>query len=171
MPFMVNPKTGNMQHMSDRYVVADDLQGKDFTVAIARVENAELPSDGGRKGGVRPHVWFTGAEKPLALNTTNTKTIIALYGKRVADWIGKRITLYPTQTQMYSKDTKRMEKLDCIRVRAVAPPIKHAAAQQQQLPNGAIAPMPENNEQARAEAQEQQRQDAGQAEPGADEPL
>lgn len=117
--------------MMDRdYMYAFDLAGKDVTVTIDRVTAGELTAMGGRKSK-KPLCWFKeGREKkPLALNSTNCKAIAQLYGNDTAEWIGKRITIYPTQTQMAG------ETVDCIRVRPQAP-----------APKANGAPEPSDNE-------------------------
>jgi len=101
--------------MFDRdYVGAWDLGGKDHVVQIARVKAGELTAQGGRKSK-KPIIWFEGREKGLVLNKTNAKAIAGLYGNDTEQWIGKRITIYPTTTHMGS------EVVDCIRVRPTAP--------------------------------------------------
>ena len=104
------------------YLFAFDLQGKEVTLTIERVTAGELTSTGGRKTK-KPLCFFKeGREKkPLALNSTNCKTIAKLYGNDTDNWPGKRIIIYPTVTQMAGED------VDCIRVRPY-------------LPNGAPAP-------------------------------
>lgn len=111
--------------MLDRdYIYAFDLQGRDVTVTIDRVVAGTLVGDGGRKSK-KPVCYFVGKEKPLALNSTNCKTIAALYGNDVENWKGKRITLYPTVTQFGG------EERECIRVRPQAPTGKGKAATEQ----------------------------------------
>lgn len=102
--------------MDREYLFAFDLQGRDVTLTIERVTAGELTALGGRKSK-KPLCHFReGKEKkPLALNSTNCKAIAALYGNDCDAWIGKRITLYPTQTQMAG------ETVDCIRVRPSVP--------------------------------------------------
>lgn len=110
--------------MMDReYMFAFDLQGKDVTVTIDRVTAGELTALGGRKSR-KPLCYFReGREKkPLALNATNCKAIAAMYGNDTADWVGKRITIYPTTTQMAG------ETVECIRVRPGVPTGKAAPA-------------------------------------------
>ena len=91
-----------------------DLNGKDVTVTISKVEAGTLTGQGGRKAR-KPLVYFEGKEKAMALNKTNGKAIAAMYGSDTASWIGKRITIYPTQTQFGP------ETVDCIRVRPAVP--------------------------------------------------
>lgn len=102
--------------MFDRdYIGAWDLQGKDVTVTISRVQAGELTAQGGRKSK-KPIIWFEGREKGLVLNKTNAKTIAAMYGTDTTEWPGKRITMFPTTTTMGS------DTVDCIRVRPQVPP-------------------------------------------------
>lgn len=108
--------------MTDReFIYAFDLNGKDVTVTISRVEAGTLIGQGGRKAK-KPVVHFEGKEKGLALNTTNAKTIAALYGNYTEKWIGRSVTLYPTTTQMGG------EVVECIRVRPELP--KQAAGRE-----------------------------------------
>ncbi|TAK10606.1 MAG: hypothetical protein EPO32_14850 [Anaerolineae bacterium] len=101
--------------MLDRdYIFAFDLQGRDVTVTIDRVTAGTLVGEGGRKSK-KPVCYFVGKDKPLALNSTNCKTIAALYGNETDAWKGKRITLYPTVTQFGG------EERECIRIRPQAP--------------------------------------------------
>lgn len=109
--------------MMDRdFIFAFDLQGKDQNVVIEKVTAGELTSTGGRKSK-KPLCYFRGKKKPLALNSTNCKVIAKLYGNDTADWAGKGITLYPTQTEMAG------ETVDCIRVRPNAPTSTPAPSQ------------------------------------------
>lgn len=102
--------------MDREFMYAFDLQGKDVTVTIDRIVGGELTGPGGKKSK-KPLCYFRESKsgKPLALNATNCKAISAMYGNDTDGWIGKRITVYPTTTQM-GGDT-----VDCIRVRPGVP--------------------------------------------------
>lgn len=95
----------------DRKVMyACDLDGKDWTLEIERVEQGEITTQGGRKG--MPMLHFKGAKKPLGLNATNTATIGSLLGTfEASKWPGHKITLYVTTTS--TKDGQ----CECIRIR------------------------------------------------------
>lgn len=111
--------------MMDRdFIFAFDLNGKDVTVTISRVEAGTLTGQGGRKAK-KPVVYFEGKEKGLALNATNAKTIAALYGNYTEKWVGRQITLYPATTQMNG------ETVECIRVRPSAPKAPSAKQEEQ----------------------------------------
>ena len=102
--------------MDRDYLFAFDLNGRDVTVTIEKVTQGELVALGGRKSK-KPICYFAESKtgKPLALNSTNCKVIAALYGNDCDAWRGKRITIYPTTTQMAG------ETVECIRVRPVVP--------------------------------------------------
>ena len=105
----------DFRSMYDRdYVYAFDLLGKDVTVTIASVEAATLTGQGGRKTK-KPVVHFEGRDKGLALCKTNAKTIAALYTNDTDQWVGKKITMYPTTT-MFGAET-----IECIRIRPAVP--------------------------------------------------
>lgn len=103
------------------YIYSYDLEGRDVTVTIERVKGGTLVGTGGTKNK-KPVVYFKGTEKGLALNITNARVIAGLYGGFESDqWIGKRITLYPTTTTFGS------QTVDCIRIRNTVPKAKGEA--------------------------------------------
>ena len=50
-------------------------------------------------------------QKPMILNSTNSKTIAKLYGPYIEDWQGKLITLFASTTKMAG------ETVECLRIR------------------------------------------------------
>lgn len=100
-------------YFETEFLGAWDLAGEDRTVEIARVTNPTLRTEGGSQR--KPVICFRDTEKKLPLNKTNMKTIVGLYGTKVREWIGKRITLYPTKTKFAGKT------VDAIRVRPTRP--------------------------------------------------
>jgi hypothetical protein len=66
------------------------------------------------------------------LNVTNAKAMARLHGEEITAWKGKRVTLYPTQTQFGNK------MVDCIRVRDTVPAPMQQQAQTAPSANGAI---------------------------------
>jgi len=96
------------------YIAAFDLNGKDQTVTISKVEGRTLTGNNGRKDK-KPVIFFEGREKGLALNKTNSKTIASMYGNNTDTWVGKSLTLYPTTT------SSPEGTVDCIRIRPKAP--------------------------------------------------
>jgi hypothetical protein len=78
-----------------RFLKAGLFKGHDVTVTIATVRTEELPSEtGGTK--VKGILSFEGKKMELVLNRTNGEAIKAMFGHVLADWIGKRVTLYPS---------------------------------------------------------------------------
>jgi hypothetical protein len=91
-----------------------DLDGRDVVVTIRDVKGGEIATTKGKEK--KAIMFFEGTDKGLALNTTNINTNGALLGSfKRSDWIGKKITLYATQTDFAGKT------VDCVRVRNVAP--------------------------------------------------
>lgn len=87
------------------YLKESDLQGKTFTMTMGRVEIAKLGDD------QKPILYFQGAEKGLALNKTNANTIADAYGPETDNWHGKKLEVYPSETDYQGK------RVPCIRVR------------------------------------------------------
>lgn len=98
------------------FLSAADFKGREAHVTIKHVSVDELPVAGSTKKERRPVVQFTETPKRLVLNKTNAKTIAKLLGVYTADWIGKRVALYPTMTN-FGK-----ERVECVRVREQVPP-------------------------------------------------
>jgi hypothetical protein len=112
----------------DKWLKAWDLDGKEFTVIIERVEAGEIEDQKRKKKERKPVLWFKGAKKPFMINKTIGKTIATLYGNEVREWIGKPITLFPTTTS-FGNDT-----VDCIRVRPNVPRKPGAALPERAAP-------------------------------------
>jgi len=108
------------------YLAAGDLQGRDVTLTISRIEHEELH----RQGGGSEWKWVVyfremesrhdkDARKPnkrLVLNKkTHLDALRSMYGTETNDWVGKRVTLYPTTTK-FGRET-----VDCIRIRDKVP--------------------------------------------------
>lgn len=96
------------------YLRASDLNGRNFTLTIA--EFAIESMGHGAEEEEKPVLTFEGAKKGLVLNKTNAMTIASLYGPDTDNWIGQRITLYPTNVRAFGK------MQPAIRVRDAMPP-------------------------------------------------
>lgn len=77
-----------------RFIKTGDLLGKNVTLKIASVDLDELEGDTGKK--VKGVISFDGTEKQLALNKTNGICLKEMFGRKVQDWVGKRVTLMPS---------------------------------------------------------------------------
>jgi hypothetical protein len=80
--------------LSGDYIDAPMLRGQKVTREITSFETKPLEDMAG-KVKTRGIVSFKGTEKKWALNTTNTKCLIQMFGHETDDWVGKRVTLYP----------------------------------------------------------------------------
>lgn len=78
------------------WLASEDLLGKgDVPVVIkACHRHKDVEFEAGRKEQVVYSLEFEKASKHLVLNSTNRKTLVAHFGANVADWKGKKITLY-----------------------------------------------------------------------------
>jgi predicted YcjX-like family ATPase len=79
-----------------RFIKAGDLKGRDVTLTIAKVQVEELE---GSKKQMKGIVSFKESPRELVLNRTNGECIKALFGRKLAEWVGKRITIYPAAIQ------------------------------------------------------------------------
>lgn len=99
-----------------RFMKAGEFQNRDVTLTVSKVELEEMEDRKGKK--VKPIVTFQGTAKQLVLVKTNGECVKAMFGRRVLDWVGKRITFYPAKVEAFGEETL------AIRVRG-SPDIAH----------------------------------------------
>lgn len=117
------------------FLKSADLNGRDFTLTIAKVQKEVAKNQKGKQLAVviyfeelksktiqlpdaitgKPEAMIQEPKK-LWCNKTNGRTIAKLHGKDVEGWTGKKITIYPTTTRGAAGAT-----VDCIRVRETSP--------------------------------------------------
>jgi hypothetical protein len=92
-----------------RFLKADLLKGKHVTLTIKNIDVEELI---GEKNKAEPKVVVSFLERPLeyVMPKTNGFCLKRMFGNDPHEWIGKRITIYPTKTKFGRED------VDCIRV-------------------------------------------------------
>jgi hypothetical protein len=78
-----------------RFLKAADLKGKKVTLKIVDVDIEELEGDDGKK--IKGLVSFEGRQKKLIACKTNGLCLREMFGRQIADWIGKRVTIYEDQ--------------------------------------------------------------------------
>lgn len=90
------------------HLTAGDLSG-DTVVTIKSFDRKEV----GEEKEERGVIYFEEFKRGMVVNRTNLKRIEDLLGKAddVTEWVGKKLTLYPTETAFKGKD------VPCIRVR------------------------------------------------------
>lgn len=94
----------------------DIVERGEVTVTIEDVCREELTMRGGVKKK-SPVVTLKGATKQWVLNRTNADMIAKIHGNKPTNWKGKKVTLYVAETQLYNREAKQMETVNCIRVK------------------------------------------------------
>jgi hypothetical protein len=102
------------QAFPSKYVKAADLQGQDVPVTITHVQMEDVGGRGNEADNL-PVAYFQGMTKGLVLNKTNANTIAQMYGFETNGWVGRPITLWPTECEFGGNMTQ------CVRVRSTAP--------------------------------------------------
>lgn len=75
-----------------RFIKAGEFKGKKPTLTIVSVKIDELVGDKGPQ--IKGIITFRETEKALALNKTNGICLKELFGRKVQEWVGKRVTLF-----------------------------------------------------------------------------
>jgi hypothetical protein len=94
-----------------KFVAAQDLCGQAVNVVMAGIKVEKVGSDDEQ----RPVLYFQGMTKGMVLNRTNARRIEQLYGSETDAWLGKPITIYPSETDFAG------ETVPCIRIKAEPP--------------------------------------------------
>lgn len=76
-----------------RFIKASEFKGKQVTLRIATVHIEELIGDKGPQ--IKGIIAFERTEKVWAINRTNGVCVKMMFGSKVQDWVGKRVTLFP----------------------------------------------------------------------------
>ena len=105
-----------------KYLKASDLNGEDLDVTIKQVEGEQF------EDGKKPVLHFEEPVKPFIVNRTNFTSISNLHGKSTEMWIGKRITLFPTEVSYRGNPTLG------IRVRLTVPEAAHSTEKKEDVP-------------------------------------
>ena len=101
------------QVFPSKFIKAADLNGRSFTLTIARVALEEMGFGADKER--KPVAYFAEAQKGMVLNRTNAVAIAGLYGDETDQWAGKRITIFPAQVRAFGATH------DVLRVRAEIP--------------------------------------------------
>lgn len=79
------------------YLKAADLQGRNVTVKIDRVEQEKIGTD------TKLVLYFQGKEKGMVLNKTNANNIAFIYGQETDEWQGAEVTLFEAMVDYQGK--------------------------------------------------------------------
>ena len=92
----VFPKPVDWEEMyPNRFLKAAELKGKQVTLKIASVNIEELVGDKGPQ--IKGIIGFEKTAKQFAINRTNGICLKELFGRKVQEWVGKRVTLFPSE--------------------------------------------------------------------------
>lgn len=86
-----------------RFMKAGEFKGRAWTMQIEEIRIEELEGEKGKRD--RGILMFKGAKKGLVLNRTNGECLKAMWGRATREWVGKRVTLYPTNVP-FGKEMK-----------------------------------------------------------------
>jgi hypothetical protein len=86
------------QELSSQWLSKDDVTTNGTAATIARITQEEVGSD----RDLRFAIHFQGNIKPMILNKTNTRILVALFGHDSDGWLGKTITVYNDPTVGYA---------------------------------------------------------------------
>ena len=75
------------------WLKAEDIKGKNVKAVISSVGATHFEANGDKPAQDKAHLKFEGREKGVILNATNTRTLIAAYGKDGEKWVGREIGL------------------------------------------------------------------------------
>lgn len=77
-----------------RFLKAGELLGKKVTLTIADVDLEDLVGEDG-KPKAKATLAFRETPKMMVMCKTNGICLREMFGKQLADWIGKRVTIFP----------------------------------------------------------------------------
>lgn len=97
-----------------RFLKAGQLLGQKVPVTIAAVDVETLPSEKGDV--VKGVVTLKNKDAQWVLNRTNAECLKAMFGRVVADWIGKRVTLHGEMVRNPDREDVHNKTVLAIRV-------------------------------------------------------
>jgi hypothetical protein len=89
------------------HIEAAELNGEEKVVTIKSVNFSEVGKEKVTKG----IIYFEEFDRGMVVNRTNLKRVIAHHGNETDSWVGKELTLYPSETDWQG------QTVPCIRVR------------------------------------------------------
>jgi len=104
--------------LPSNYIGHYDLDGKEQTLTIERIERRDVYVPEAGKDEPKAVIVFKEAKKHWVVNRTNLDRIADFYGPDTDDWIGKEVTLIPTQVKAFGK------MVDAVRVKVEEEPLQ-----------------------------------------------
>lgn len=84
------------------YLKASDLQGRNVTVTIDRVDMEMIGNGSNREQ--KMVMYFAGKDKGMVVNKTNANNIAAMYGPDTDGWLGQKVMLYEAMVPYQGRD-------------------------------------------------------------------
>jgi hypothetical protein len=100
---MAGPDYDYDQLFPGRFLKAGEFKGKDVTLTLSRVDLEEMEDRKGHK--TKCIVTFRETKKQLVLNRTNGECLKGMFGRKVGEWIGKRVTFGPSTVEAFGAPT------------------------------------------------------------------
>lgn len=94
----LSDKVAAQLYLNDNFLAEGDFiddsgNYREYTLTIAKVTRDELQLPGRSDVTEKVVIAFSEAKKRLVCNKTNVAAIKSHHGKKVADWLGKKITV------------------------------------------------------------------------------
>lgn len=84
-----------------RFIKAADFKGRDVTLTISDVDMDELEDQKGKK--MKCVLTFREVKKQLVLVKTNGECVKGMFGPKVREWLGKRVTFFPEDGTFFGR--------------------------------------------------------------------
>jgi hypothetical protein len=103
-----------------RFLSASDVKAP-VTATIERIDHESFARPG-EPTRVKAVAYFKGGKKGMVINKTNANTLALAFGKKFADWPGKRVTAKAEPTNFGGKPTQGLRLYPVNGAEKIAPP-------------------------------------------------
>jgi hypothetical protein len=103
-----------------RFLSATDVKAP-VTATIERIDHESFARPG-EPTRVKAVAYFKGGKKGMVINKTNANTLALAFGKKFADWPGKRVTVKAEPTNFGGKPTQGLRLYPVNGAEKIAPP-------------------------------------------------
>lgn len=86
-----------------RFLKAGEFKGREATLTITDVELEEMEDRKGKR--MKCILSFRETQRQLVVNRTNGECLRGMFGRKVREWIGKRVTFYPATVEAFGAPT------------------------------------------------------------------
>jgi hypothetical protein len=86
-----------------RFLKAGLFKGKPYTLTIADVRLEEMPDKKRKKDVPKAILAFRETDLELVLNKTNGECLKGMFGRKVAAWVGQRVTFFPDMVDAFGR--------------------------------------------------------------------